>query len=228
MVVSDRQPDSTRDALIRAGIMLFGEQGFDATSTRALAQAAGANIAAIAYHFGGKEGLRLACAEALAAEMAARLDLSAVEPAGDRDTAREQLIAIQRRFIGFLIADERAAAVSRFVLRELSAPSGAFAVLFETLMRPAHTQLCRLWGAATGTDPDSEATRLAVFAALGSTAYFRVARPVVTARMGWDTYSPQAVSAIAHTLETQLRAALDAASPTPQPEPRPWPYPSAT
>ena len=46
-----------------AGIRLFGAKGFEATSTREIASAANANIASIAYHFGGKEGLRLACAE---------------------------------------------------------------------------------------------------------------------------------------------------------------------
>jgi hypothetical protein len=67
-----------------------------------------------------------------------------------------------------------------------------------------------LWGSATGTDPDSEATRLAVFAQMGSIAYFRIAKPVVTARMNWNTYSPQASAAIGKALAVQLNAALDA------------------
>ncbi len=58
--------DRTRTALIAAGLELFGEKGFEATSTRDIATAAGANLASIAYHFGSKEGLRLACAQAIA------------------------------------------------------------------------------------------------------------------------------------------------------------------
>ena len=58
----------TRAALIAAGLRLFGEKGFDATSTRDIAAAANTNIASIAYHFGGKEGLRLACAQARSEE----------------------------------------------------------------------------------------------------------------------------------------------------------------
>ncbi|MBN9445309.1 MAG: TetR family transcriptional regulator, partial [Bosea sp.] len=49
--------EGTRQALIRAGLDLFGRNGFDATSTREIAQAAGVNSAGIAYHFGGKDGL---------------------------------------------------------------------------------------------------------------------------------------------------------------------------
>ena len=55
--------DMTRDALVRAALKLFGRQGFDGTSTREIAAEAKANIGSIAYHFGGKEGLRAACAQ---------------------------------------------------------------------------------------------------------------------------------------------------------------------
>ena len=59
----DSIPAGTRADLIAAGLHLFGRDGFAATSTRALAAQAGTNVASIAYHFGGKEGLRLACAD---------------------------------------------------------------------------------------------------------------------------------------------------------------------
>ncbi len=39
---------------------LFARKGFDGTSTREIVQAAGVNIALIAYHFGGKENVLLA------------------------------------------------------------------------------------------------------------------------------------------------------------------------
>ena len=55
--------DQTRAALIRAALKLFGRQGFEGTSTREIAALANANIGSIAYHFGGKEGLRAACAD---------------------------------------------------------------------------------------------------------------------------------------------------------------------
>src|SRR5262245_38442922 len=55
--------DQTRIALVHAALSLFGSKGFDGTSTRDIAAMANANIGSIAYHFGGKEGLRAACAE---------------------------------------------------------------------------------------------------------------------------------------------------------------------
>ncbi len=58
--------EATRAALIEAGLKLFGTHGYDAVSTRQIADAAEANIGSIAYHFGGKPGLRLACAQFVA------------------------------------------------------------------------------------------------------------------------------------------------------------------
>ena len=47
--------EDTRQRLIEAALKIFGESGFEGASTRMLADAAGANLAAIPYHFGSKE-----------------------------------------------------------------------------------------------------------------------------------------------------------------------------
>ena len=47
----------TRERLLDAAEHLFGENGFDGTSMRALARAAGTGVSAANYHFGSKEAL---------------------------------------------------------------------------------------------------------------------------------------------------------------------------
>lgn len=49
-----------RTALVEAARRLFAERGFDATSGRAIARAAGVDPSLIAHHFGDKEGLLVA------------------------------------------------------------------------------------------------------------------------------------------------------------------------
>src|SRR5690606_6633816 len=66
--------DLTRQKLLQAAIEVFGIQGFDGTTTRALARAAGVNLQAIPYYFGGKEKLYLAVAEHIASSVGARLE----------------------------------------------------------------------------------------------------------------------------------------------------------
>jgi AcrR family transcriptional regulator len=52
-----RQGPETRERILDAAERLFMEHGFEGTSLRMLTGLAGVNLAAVAYHFGGKEGL---------------------------------------------------------------------------------------------------------------------------------------------------------------------------
>ncbi len=64
----------TRLKLIETATSLFAKKGFAAVSVRELARAAGANVAAISYHFGGKEGLYQAVLEEQFAPIALLLE----------------------------------------------------------------------------------------------------------------------------------------------------------
>lgn len=86
---------STRERLIDAARSLFGERGFAATSTRAIAARAGCNLALISHHFGSKEGLlRAILDEGLEA---VRRELSSVAASGDPPERRIE------RIIHFLV-----------------------------------------------------------------------------------------------------------------------------
>ena len=49
--------DDTRERLLDAAERLFCQNGFEATCVRELTALAGCNVAAVNYHFGGKQGL---------------------------------------------------------------------------------------------------------------------------------------------------------------------------
>lgn len=51
------EPVDTRESLLDAAEDLFAEHGIQAASLRMITQRAGANLAAVHYHFGSKEGL---------------------------------------------------------------------------------------------------------------------------------------------------------------------------
>jgi AcrR family transcriptional regulator len=57
---------STQDRILAAAEHLFVDQGFAATSLRAIAEAANVNLAAAHYHFGSKQGLLAATLHARA------------------------------------------------------------------------------------------------------------------------------------------------------------------
>lgn len=203
--------ERTRQALIYAALGLFGAKGFEGTSTREIAAAARANIGSIAYHFGGKEGLRLACADfivetlsRIAGEALGALD--ATGPAPEPEAARTLLHAVAARMISFVVAEPGAGEIVHFVLRELSRPSPALDRIYAALFEPMHRRFCLLWQAATGWPAESPETRLAVFSMIGQVVYFRIGREAVTRRMGWRQVGPNEAEAIA----TVVRANLDA------------------
>ena len=55
--VHGRQGPETRTRILDAAEALFAENGLDATSMRMITGRAGVNLAAVNYHFGGKDGL---------------------------------------------------------------------------------------------------------------------------------------------------------------------------
>jgi AcrR family transcriptional regulator len=74
--------DSTYERLILAGLKLFSEYGYDATSTRMIAQEAGVNLSAISFHFSGKERLLNACLEFVAEKTANYYGMISVKISG--------------------------------------------------------------------------------------------------------------------------------------------------
>lgn len=77
-------PD-TKTTILDAAETLFAEYGYDATSLRDLTQEAGVNLAAVNYHFGGKEQLATAVLARrigpINAERRRRIDALPVRPA---------------------------------------------------------------------------------------------------------------------------------------------------
>jgi len=85
---------STQEKILDAAERLFAEQGF-AASLRDITNAAAANVAAVSYHFGGKEGLfRAVFARRLRAINMERLKLLtlAEAAAGDSSPTLESII----------------------------------------------------------------------------------------------------------------------------------------
>ncbi|TPI25126.1 DUF1956 domain-containing protein [Mesorhizobium sp. B3-2-1] len=192
----------TRAALVRAALKLFGRQGFDGTSTREIAAEAGANIGSIAYHFGGKEGLRTAAAdfivETIEAVAGQALGNGQAATASDPEAARAQLFAALERMVGFVVASPQAGEIVQFVLRELSHPTAALDRIYEGVFEPTHRRLCLIWEQATGEPAESERTRLTVFTLIGQVIYFRIGREAVMRRMGWhDIGAAEAAKVVA-------------------------------
>ncbi|WP_157019274.1 CerR family C-terminal domain-containing protein [Mesorhizobium xinjiangense] len=206
--------EQTRKALIGAALKLFGGKGFDGTSTRELAAAAGANIGSIAYHFGGKEGLHMAAADhivetvqTMARQALGDFDAPRAAPP-DAETAREQLFQVLERMIHFVVARPESGEIVQFLLRELAHPSAALDRIYAGVFEPVHKRLCTLWELATGEAAESEETRLIMFTLIGQVVYFRIGREAVRRRMGWCDLGTMEAERIAAIAKANLAAIL--------------------
>lgn len=209
------QSEKTRAGLVETALELFGSHGFDATSTREIASSAKANIASIGYHFGGKEGLRRACAEyvvkfisSVAASgfaVSGLKDISSLTP----EEARTKLKDFIRQAVYEMLTRPSAERIVRFVVREVTNPSTAISIIYAGVIEPTHRRLCRLWARATGEEAESEAVRLAVFAIMGQAIYFRLGQEIVNRRMGWEHYGDEEAHQILDEITANLMSALD-------------------
>lgn len=207
--------EQTRQALLEKALELFGKKGFAAASTREIAAAANANVASIAYHFKGKEGLRQACAE-YAAGFIGKVAQQGFEfgqgnsVSGLRsDEARRMLMDFLVTVTRTLLTSRTAERIVRFVLREITDQSPVLPVIYAAVIEPTHRRLCGLWAATTGEDADSEAVKLAVFAIIGQALYFRIGHAIVIRRMNWDGYDVDNTGRIAEEVVANLASALD-------------------
>ncbi|TGS09783.1 DUF1956 domain-containing protein [Mesorhizobium sp. M2E.F.Ca.ET.209.01.1.1] len=209
--------EQTRAALVHAALKLFGRQGFDGTSTRQIAAEAKANIGSIAYHFGGKEGLRAAAADFIVETIQgiagqALGGAQAAVPASP-EAARAQLFAALERMVGFVVVSPQAGEIVQFVLRELSHPTAALDRIYAGVFEPTHRRLCQIWEQATGEPAESEATRLTVFTLIGQVIYFRIGREAVMRRMGWREIGDAEAAKVVAATTDNLRAMLAARRP---------------
>jgi AcrR family transcriptional regulator len=205
--------EQTRAALVRAALKLFGRQGFEGTSTREIAALANANIGSIAYHFGGKEGLRAACANYIVETIGGIAGAAMAETAGEihgPEQAHARLNTVLEAMVGFIVARPEAGEFVQFVLRELSQPSEALDIIYDGVFEPVHKRLCKIWAEASGEDAESERTRITIFTLIGQVVYFRIARAAVMRRMGWSALGPAEAQDIISVVGSNIGAILAA------------------
>lgn len=206
----------TRMRLIGAGLDIFGRAGFEAASTRAIAAAAGANIAAIKYHFGSKHGLYLAVARHIAERVAAAMggpagDAAEMLSAGppDREAAKAMLMRLVAGAVRLLVIDPQAERWARFILREQFEPTEAFDIMYATFMGRMHVIVARLVAVLLGLDPDSREAKLEAFALMGQVLVFRIARAAVLKRLDWHNIG----SSEGELIVAQLARSIERLSP---------------
>ena len=195
----------TRVRLLRTALAIFAHRDFQAVSIREIVELAGANIAAISYHFGGKQGLYLATAEFLADTLHAKLDpMLAQARAGAKDADPMAAARLLREMIHHLVhnltMDRLGDDAAGFILREQHQPTPAFDILYQRLMLPIQQTYQLLVSRILENTAPSRRQIMITHALIGQILAFRTARTTVLRRLGQSEFAPEDVQEIANTV----------------------------
>ena len=200
--------EAARLRILEAALAAFGEGGFKGATTRQIAEAAGVNLPALKYYFGGKEGLYLACAEEIVERYRARmvepvlLAQSMLEARHTPEQARAALKTVIRALAGQMMETREAEAWAGFVLREMTEPGPAFAILFDQVWAPGINVVGYMISLAGGLD--AKAAQIEALLLISSLSAFGTARPVSLQSLGWDDVGGQRFETVMANLERRI------------------------
>jgi AcrR family transcriptional regulator len=161
--VSARQPSSrvksredleTRARLLNAAARLFAEHGFARVTVRDICKRAHANIAAVNYHFGGKDGLYHAVMRMAIETMQATTEDA--RTAGRGLPPDQRLRAYVSVFLNRILGKGHETSwIHQLMLRELSDPTPALDMVAQEVLRPRTAYLCGTIAELIGCPADS-------------------------------------------------------------------------
>lgn len=170
---------TTRERLLEAAGEVFAEHGYRDGTIQEICRRAGANIAAVNYHFRDKRNLY---AEVFRyAHRRAGQQYPAFGEAAADAPAPQRLHAYVKSFLERILGQGRPAWQAVLVSREIAQPSGVLDRIYEEEIRPRHEYLEKVVREIAGPGVPRSRVRLCVFSIVGQCMFYRAARPALTA-----------------------------------------------
>lgn len=175
--IADSSQAETRRQLLLASAQVFAETGFRNATVREICRRAGANIAAINYHFGDKETLYLEVLR-FAKDMALAkhpllLDVS------PNAAAEKRLHAFVLSFLLRIFDEGEAAWHGKLMSREMIEPSHALDSIVEERIRPMADQLGLIVAEILDRPTEDERVRQCAFSVVSQCLFYHHCGPVV-------------------------------------------------
>lgn len=198
------------ESLLDVAIRQFGERGFDGASTRAIAAEAGTVMSSITYRYGSKEGLYLACADHIAAQLVGHLEpaLDRIAPHGalGAHEAVEAVAGLVETISRMMLIPE-AETWAQFIIREQQRPGPAFERLYVAAMQRVTEAVVRLVGIARPSLDDA-AIRAVGVTLYGQALVLRAAHAAVLRTMCAEQLSAAQQELLIQTIRANVYAIL--------------------
>jgi len=174
--MSTTRSNETRQRLLEAAAEVFADGGYRRATIAKICRLAGANIAAVNYHFGGKQELYAAVFE-YAQRRASTEDTAAVDEAAPPE---DRLRAHVATFVGRLLDPRRPAWIARLLAHELIEPTQVLDRLVRNRMRANHQLIASAIRELLGPDATPETVRLCTLSVVSQCVFYRNSAAVVT------------------------------------------------
>lgn len=204
-----------RQRLLQVALELFGAQGFQATTTRQIAEAAEQTLPAIRYYFGNKEGLYMACAQSIVASYHDSMGavgsqaLHALQAGADRASLKTSLHALLTSLVYLLVGNEDARRWSAFITRETQNPGAAHELLYEQIWAPGVHLVARLLAAIQGRTEIGTSDRLQAVLLINAIATFQSTSGIAHRLVGWSHVGPEEREQVAATIRQLVEWAVE-------------------
>lgn len=140
-ILEETSQDGTRQRLIEAAETIFAEKGFKDANVREICVRAGANIAAVNYHFGGKDHLYIETVRHAYQSLSAAVPMPEWPDPTPPETRLHDFI---KTFLHRLLRNPNASGPMMLIMREVSEPTEACREFVEGHVRPMHQTLHRI------------------------------------------------------------------------------------
>lgn len=208
-------PAETRERLIDAAGEIFAEQGRAAARVRDICVKAGANIAAINYHFGDKESLYLACVRHARQYLLQNYPMDAARPGNG--TAEDRLRAYVNVFLSRFLDTERPQWHGKLLSRELFEPTEALDETIREAIKPQADLLCSIVQELAGGKFTQNQARLCAQSITAQCLFYREARSILLRLEPGRAYGSEAVECLTdHITRFSLGAIRDVAREAPE------------
>jgi AcrR family transcriptional regulator len=165
--------EQTRMRLLDAAREVFSRHSFQGATVREICRLADANLAAVNYHFGSKDGL---LAEALNFAPLAALQKANAKSSGSPGTRLRQFL---RDFMVMLLDEENPSSQCQIMARELADPTPALDKIVREAIVPLHAFLGKLVREIAGAKVSEAGLRRCVYSIVGQCLFYRHSHPVL-------------------------------------------------
>jgi AcrR family transcriptional regulator len=193
---TDEAGHSTPERLLQAALEVFAEHGYEAATIREICSRAGANVAAVHYHFGDKRRLYEAIYGTLFETLRKRRTSFLPPEAPAEERLRIYIRALFEEIFCCGGDSDRQVQLSTIYLSEMARPSEVLDRIVSEHLEPDARELYSIIADLIGAHTDDDLTIDCAASVIGQVLYYHHAGPIITRLHPDRTPVPERIDAL--------------------------------